>query len=119
LGEQFLRKIAKGFKVRGDQSAKALAAPTLFSNKHEIVATDFVVTPTHDAALQAGDRVHVENGSDGVRLIKGNRAVGTVEVPPSFRDAIAARGVAAAVVHECSPFGAVSIRIREEEAHVP
>lgn len=119
MGEQFLKKLADGFKSRGDRSARALAAPTLLSSKPEIMATDFAVTPTAGATLTPGDRVHLENGPSGVRVIRGNRQVATIDNPGPFREAIASRGVAAAVVHECSALGGASIRIREEEPHAP
>ena len=119
MGEQFLRKLADGFKSRGDRSAKALAAPTLLSSKPEIMATDFAVTPTAGVTLTPGEHLHLENGPSDVRLIRGNRPVATVNNPGPLRDEIASRGVAAAVVHECSAFGGASIRIREEEPHAP
>lgn len=119
MGEQFLKRLADGFKARGDKSVKALAAPTLLGrNKPEILATDFAISPNGDANLQPGDRLHLENVPSGIRVLKANREVCMVDVPAPIREAVAARGVAAAVVHECSAFGGVSIRIREED-HVP
>lgn len=119
MGEQFLKKHGDRLKSRGDCSAKALAKPTLLSRKPEIMATDFSVTPTAGVTLTPGEHVHLENGASDVRVIRGNRQVATVDNPGPFREAIAARGVAAAVVHECSAFGGASIRIREEESHAP
>lgn len=119
MGEQFLKKIGDGLMSRGDRSARALAAPTLLSrSKPEIVATDYTITLTPGAALKAGERVDLYAGSNGVRVVRGNRQVATVDSSEPFRHAIAARGVASAVVKECSPFGGASIRIREEDSHV-
>jgi hypothetical protein len=120
LGEQFLKKIGDGLMSRGDRSARALAAPNLLSRtKPEIAAADYTITPTAGATLTAGERVHLEAGVYGVRVVRGNRQVATVDNAEVFREAIAARGVASAVVNECSPFGGASIRIREEDSHVP
>lgn len=119
MGENFLKKIGDGLKSRGDRSAKALAKPTLLSQKQEIMATDFAVTPTDGATLTPGERVHVEHSPSDVRVIRGNRQVATVDNPGPFREVLAARGVAAAVVQECSAFGGASIRIREEHPYAP
>jgi hypothetical protein len=119
LGEHFLKKLGDGLKSRGDRSAKALAKPTLLSQKAEIMATDFAITPTAGATLTPGEHLHVEHSPSDVRVIRGNRQVATVDNPGLFREVLAARGVAAAVVQECSAFGGASIRIREEQSHAP
>ena len=118
MGEQFLKKLDAGFRSRGDRSARALAAPTLLSRKPEVMAADYSVTPTPGATLKVGERVHLEYGPHRVRVIRDNREVATVDNPGPFRAELAQRGVAGAVVHESSPFGGASIRIREEGPHV-
>lgn len=115
MGEQFLKKLENRFKARGDRSKKALEAPNLLSNKPEIMATDLPVTLSCDTGLQPGDRVHLERTREGIRVVDGNVPIGTTDAPPAIRKAIAARGVAAAVVHARSAFGGITIRIREED----
>lgn len=115
MGEQFLKKLENNFKARGDRSKKALEAPTLLSNKPEILATDLAVTPSCDTGVQPGDLLLLEWTREGIRVVDGNVVIGTIDAPPAIRQAIAARGVAAAVVHARSAFGGITLRIREED----
>lgn len=86
MGEQFLRKQARGFRHRHDAAFDRMKIPNLISaTRQDVMTREFRCDGTD--APEAGSQVVLCKREDGIAVLVGGRVVGAVAVGewPSLR----------------------------------